>query len=159
MAKAGRPSIFNDEVCNEICIRIACGESLASICRDGKMPGYRTVIMWLGDPTKEKFLQDYTRAREEQGDADADAVADVGRRVLSGELDPQAARVAIDALKWTAGKRRPKKYGDRLDLNHSGSIDTMSEKDVDARLAVLLRKAGIASTDGAQGEDQEAGEA
>ena len=27
-----------------------------------------------------------------------------------------AARVAIDALKWTAGKRSPRKFGDKLSL-------------------------------------------
>lgn len=110
----GRPSTFTDEIAAEICDRIAIGDSLAQICRDEGMPAVRTVMRWLRE--KEDFRQQYVRAREEQADADADAVADVGRRTLSGELDPQAARVAIDALKWTAAKRQPKKYGDRVEL-------------------------------------------
>jgi hypothetical protein len=34
----------------------------------------------------------------------------------------RAARAAIDALKWTAGKRQPKKYGDKLDLDINGRV-------------------------------------
>lgn len=115
---AGRPSTFTEEVAQEICIRIACGEALAAICRDEDMPAYRTVMTWLS--INDTFQHNYARAREDQGNADADAVTDIGRRCLDGELDPQAARVAIDALKWSAGKRLPKKYGDRKSHELSG---------------------------------------
>ena len=61
-----------------------------------------------------------TRAREMQGDADADEIKHLMRRVVDPKmpddlkLDANAARVAIDALKWSAGKRAPRKYGDKL---------------------------------------------
>jgi hypothetical protein len=29
----------------------------------------------------------------------------------------------VDARKWVASKLLPKKYGDKLDLQHSGAID------------------------------------
>ena len=35
----------------------------------------------------------------------------------------------------------PRKYGDRLDLNHSGSMQQLSDEQLEARLAELLRKA------------------
>ena len=38
-------------------------------------------------------------------------------------------------------KMAPRKYGDRLDLNHSGSLQQLSDEQLDARLAELLRKA------------------
>ncbi|GBF26423.1 hypothetical protein MnTg02_01462 [bacterium MnTg02] len=39
--------------------------------------------------------------------------------MLDGDIKSDVARVAIDALKWQAGKEQPKKYGDRItqDLN------------------------------------------
>lgn len=117
----GRLTTFSDEVANEICERIACGESLASVCRSEDMPPMRTVMGWLR--VYPEFRQHYARARAEQGESDADAVADIRQRMLDGEIDPQAARVAIDSLKWSAGKRLPKKYGDKLALVGGGPDD------------------------------------
>jgi hypothetical protein len=146
----GRPSSFTQEVADELCERIACGESLKGILRSREdMPEERTVMRWLA--ANDGFRQQYTRAREAQADADADAVGDVGQRVLLGEVEPNAARVAIDALKWAAGKRNAKKYGDRLDLNHSGAIAQQTEEQIESRLAQLLRKAGVGDVAGGAG--------
>lgn len=103
-----------------ICEAIASGDSLAKVLRGKGMPAYRTVMTWLSED--EAFQQNYARAREAQGDADADRIGDITDRVLSGEIDPQSAKVAIDALKWTAAKRLPKKYGDKLDLDLNGKV-------------------------------------
>ena len=100
--------------------RITEGESLVAILRDKEMPGYTTVMEWVA--SDDELAAKYARAREASADADADRVKDVADRTLSGEYDPQAARVAIDALKWSAGKRKPKVYGDKLDVNHGGGI-------------------------------------
>ena len=56
----------------------------------------------------------YVRARENQADAFADEIVDVAR---DKTCDPSHARVRIDALKWAAGKRKPKVYGDKLELS------------------------------------------
>ena len=115
MAKAKDRSIMT-----QILARISQGEALVTILRDDGMPVYQTVMNWLdNDPD---LVDKYARAREASADADADRVKDVADRTLSGEYDPQAARVAIDALKWSAGKRKPKVYGDKLDVNHGGGI-------------------------------------
>lgn len=127
---AGRPSSYSQEKADAICQRIACGESLAEICRSSKMPNYSTVMRWLN--AHEEFSKNYTRAREAQGDADADSVGDIANLVLKGKVDPQAARVAIDALKWTAAKRAPKKYGEKLDLTHGGRVAVQFDRDDEA---------------------------
>lgn len=142
-------SSYTQAVGDDICDRISTGQSLKSICRETGIQE-RTVLRWVRDI--EPFCQQYTRAREEQADADADAVNDVGSRVLSGEIDPQAARVVIDALKWSAGKRNAKKYGDRLALDHAGTIASVSEEELDARIAKLAGQAGIAVAAGGKGE-------
>ncbi|CAN7308035.1 hypothetical protein LJR164_001622 [Phenylobacterium sp. LjRoot164] len=120
----GRPSSFTPEIANEICERIGASESLRRICLDPHIPEVSTVIRWLAreDEPYVSFRAQYVHAREVQADTDADDIGDIGRRTLSGEYDPQAARVAIDALKWSAGKRAPKKYGDKVDLNHGGEV-------------------------------------
>ena len=45
--RRGRPTIRTKEVENEICYRIARGESLRHICLDPKMPCRDTVFRWL----------------------------------------------------------------------------------------------------------------
>lgn len=62
----------------------------------------------------EEFRNHYTRAKEESGDADQDKLDEIAEKVLTGEIDPQAARVAADIIKWSASKKKPKKYGDRI---------------------------------------------
>lgn len=109
----GAPSKAGDHK-TPICQWIAEGKSLAAYCREKKID-YSTVMDWLNADSA--FANNYTRAREESAEADADKVADVANRVVAGEIDPNAARVAIDAYKWAAGKRKPKKYGDKLEID------------------------------------------
>lgn len=119
---------LTQEVMDRICLRIADGESLRAICRDPDMPS--AVIVFKHLAQNDEWAKQYARAREASADADAEDIADIATRVLSGEYEPQAARVAIDAKKWAAGKKKPKVYGDRLDMNHSGSFSVTLESDV-----------------------------
>jgi len=50
----------------------------------------------------------------------ADQLDEINRRVLSGEIDPQAARLVADNYKWTAARLLPKVYGDKqqVDVTH-----------------------------------------
>lgn len=79
-----------------------------------------------------EFAEEYARAHEDSADADAELIKDIQERVILGEIDPQAGRVAIDSLKWCAGKRKPKKYGDKLELdaNVKSSINVIIGGDV-----------------------------
>ncbi len=134
--KTGRPSSYSQPLADEICNRLAGGESLRSICRDDHMPAQQTVYVWLN---KDKVFQDqYARAREEQADTHADeiiAIADespevnpirdkdgnvVDIKIDSGYVAYQKQR--IEARKWTAAKLRPKKYGDRV--THAGDDES-----------------------------------
>lgn len=119
---AGRPTDYKPEVTQVILARLSCGESLRSVCRDDDMPHLSTIYDWLG--RHPEFAEQYARAKEESADAWAEKIADVADGTLSGEYDPQAARVAMDGYKWTASKLKPRKYGDKIDanLNHSGSV-------------------------------------
>lgn len=40
--------------------------------------------------------------------------------LISGKVDVQTARLVSDNRKWLASKFLPKKYGERVDLNHGG---------------------------------------
>ena len=48
----------------------------------------------------------------------ADRIIELADMVLTGDVEPNKARVAIDALRWTASKLKPKTYSERMALNH-----------------------------------------
>jgi transposase len=76
-----------------------------------------TITRWLQDESRVALRTQYAHAREAQADAFADEIVDVARDKVR---DPAQARVLIDALKWAAGKRKPKVYGDKVTTEHSG---------------------------------------
>lgn len=133
--KMGRPTLYSEEVAADICAHIASNKSLTSYCRQSGKPGLTTVFNWLAKHPE--FVNLYAHARETQADMSADEIVEIA----DTEPDPNKARVRIDARKWTAAKLKPKKYGDRLTLDGDLKV-TMTDEQLDARLAHLTAKAG-----------------
>lgn len=132
-----RATDFSPEIGDTICELIADGRSLRSICLDDDMPGKSTVFRWLG--AEEAFRDQYARAREAQADAlfdDIIDIADDGSNDWMERHDSEGgnigwrengealnrSKIRIDARKWMAGKLRPKVYGDKQQIEHSGNI-------------------------------------
>jgi len=116
-----------------ICVEISSGRSLRSICLDEGMPDKATVFRWLAK--YEAFRDQYAHAREAQADAmleDILEIADDGTNdsytdeegnVRTNQDVIARSRLRVDARKWAMSKMAPKKYGEKLDLNHSGSVN------------------------------------
>ncbi len=168
--RPGRPSDYTQEIADLICERIADGESLRTICDDQGMPSRTTVFKWLS--RFNEFADQYARAREAQADTLFDeilTIADDGRNdwmektnkdgeVIGEVFNKEAVQrssLRVEARKWMAGKLRPKKYSDKLDLNVSGSLQTTPEEQLNARIAELLGKAGVAVAAGGAGTPEE----
>lgn len=117
----GRPSSYSDETADLICERMCEGESLRKICAEPGMPTRAAVCRWLGDEKNERFRDQYARAREAQADKYADELVDIADEGKSE--DANIIRLRMDARKWAASKLAPKKYGERVDLNHGGQPD------------------------------------
>ena len=84
-----------------------------------------TVYEWLNPKSpyySSEFSDNYARTREDQGDYNADVVEDLAQDVVEGKLDPQAGRVAIDANKWAAGVKKPKKYGNKQYVEQKSQV-------------------------------------
>jgi len=108
---AGRPIFHTKEIELELLSRLS-EMSLIKVCAMDDMPVRSVVYRWMDDI--EGFKDKYTRACEERADHRAEMIDEIAQQCLSGEVDPQAARVAIDAYKWTASKLKSKNYGDRV---------------------------------------------
>lgn len=131
----GRPSSLPDAIQDEICTRIAHGESLVHILKsDPKFPGYSTVCRHLRESKDQRggFWEMYARAREDQADYLAQEILTIaddssldwvedkdGRRIVDHE-HIQRSKVRIDTRKWIASKLKPRNYGDRVHSELSG---------------------------------------
>ena len=131
----GRPSLYTPELADEICLRLSAGEPLAAICRSEHMPGLRTVYDWAEADTD--LSARIARAREEGEEsiaAECLGIADDGTNdwmerngqdspgyTLNGE-HVQRSKLRIDTRLKLLAKWNPKKYGDKIDMNHSGEL-------------------------------------
>lgn len=121
---AGRPSEFSQDTADLICEKLAEGESLRDICKAGDMPNRATVFRWLSK--YEEFSDQYARAREEQAEALADDLISIADQydTLAETENPdliQRAKLRIDTRKWVAAKLKPKKYGEKVQTDHTNS--------------------------------------
>lgn len=117
---------FTQELADEICERLAKGESLRSICRDEHVPSLTTVLRWVEE--KPEFSEQYARAREAQADTLADEIISIAD---DDAEDVNRSRLRVDARKWVASKLKPKRYGDKIDHNHGGGITITLESDAE----------------------------
>lgn len=129
---AGRPSKFTEEIADTICEEIANGKSLKSIVNQHEgMPRMSTVFKWLVEMPE--FSERYAKARQAQADVLFEEILDIAdeshttTKVTGQGEDAEEVvvydavavarnRLRVDARKWMAGKLRPKKYGERLEL-------------------------------------------
>ena len=128
----GRPSEFTEEMAAGICERLSEGESLRQICRGKGMPAKSTVLRWLTD--RPQFQDQYARARDAQADHFGDEILEIaddgsndtyvtkdGVELVNHDHIARS-RLRVDSRKWLMSKLAPKKYGDKLDLEHSGAV-------------------------------------
>lgn len=99
--KQGRPTAYTKKIADEICLRLSVGESLRSICRDDYMPVLSTVLLWV-IKDREGFSAQYAQAREAQSHTLHDEMLDYRHGILDGTIEPNAAKVCADIIKWTA---------------------------------------------------------
>jgi len=115
MKPRGRPSLYNDQIVEEICEEIARGAALHRLCEDRKdFPAESAVYRWL--EKHDDFREKYARARERQAERRAEEII----LIADTEKDAAVARNRIDARKWAAAKLLPKKYGEKYTTEITG---------------------------------------
>lgn len=136
-----RPSLFTPEIAEKICDLIATTpRGLEHICRNNEgLPSRSTVLRWLASNTE--FCASYLRARECQADLIFEDCLEIADTQVIGEkvtTSPQGdtivtadmiehRKLRIDTRMRMAGKLAPKKYGDKIDVDHSGVIEVRWE--------------------------------
>lgn len=105
------------------------GNTLTEACRQANIP-VRTFNSYVdNDP---ELAAMYKEADILSSDAMADALINIDNHVVHGHSDPKMAKVISDNIKWVLSKRRPKEYGDRVQVDHSVTVDVAITTALDA---------------------------
>lgn len=158
-APMGRPSSYTKDIGDTICVRLSLGESLREICRDDDMPGQSTIYRWLLDDKLAEFREQYARAREFQADSlfeEMKEIADDGSNDWMEKFDKdgnsigwqlngeavQRSKLRLEDRRWRAGKLKPKKYGEKIDVTSGGErLTEIDDTARAARIAALMAEA------------------
>lgn len=117
----GRPRTDKSKYIPTILLEIASGHSLCKVCKEIIKIDLTIVYDWLRND--DQFAKQYAKACEDRADTKNDRVSEIIDKVERKEIDPAAARVMIDAIKWQAAHERPKKYGEHQSIDYTGSVD------------------------------------
>jgi hypothetical protein len=128
-AKAKTRPAMDADIFDAICDRLANGESLRAICSKTNVPSIWSFLRYVD--REPDAAQHYARAREANGDYHGSSVAQLAADVVAGIVPPDVARVAMDAHKWTAGRLKPKVYGDKLEVESRVFNVTITDDDKD----------------------------
>lgn len=113
-----------NKILDSVFKEIENGSSLRLACKKNKIPP-KTFYEWIDDnPDKSK---QYARALELRAELkfesiEEDYMTEPQRDAETGRIDPawvNLQRLKIDAKKWELSKMMPKKYGDRIDIDHT----------------------------------------
>lgn len=111
---------------NEIILDIENGMSLRASLRKQNRPDSTTFYKWI-DNDKEKNIQ-YARACEIRADKIFEEIIEISdhseedHTPFTGGNVIRRDQLKIDARKWMLGKMNPKKYGDKIQQEHSGGV-------------------------------------
>lgn len=150
----GRPSSYTEETAAEICESLAEGVPLREICRREGMPKWRTIYDWI--EARPDFAARFTRAREVGFDAIAaecleiadDATNDYMERRSAEDPDGvskldtehiQRSKLRVETRLKLLAKWSPQKYGDKIQTEHSGSLEVVSKDQRDAAVRAAMK--------------------
>ena len=144
--KPGRPTTYTPATAELIAARLADGETLSNICRTPGMPSRQTVHQWrMRNPA---FADLYAQARAVGMESMADDLLTIADDDTGDTLDGkpnsanvQRSRLQFDARRFLMSKLAPRVYGDRVEVEHSGTVShavTLSDRERMRRLASFL---------------------
>lgn len=140
------PSVAYDRgIAEAVLAEVAAGHSLRKVCARSGMPAITTFMRWLAEEGEagDILRKQYARAREAQAETIAEeilSIADEECTTVRADKHPRADadvdgkvevvfdatavarnRLRVDARKWLLSKMAPKKYGDKIQAEHTGA--------------------------------------
>ncbi len=141
--KRGRIRDINDSLLMEIIADMAVGSSLTQAC---KSRGYNTTTIWGRIQKSSKLYECYLRARDQRSDVLFERMEDLEQEVMDGKIHPKAYRAVAETMKWRLGRMKPRVYGDKHMVEHSGQVNIASEI-ATARRASIIESVDVQAID------------
>jgi hypothetical protein len=155
--KTGRPSKYTPELAAEMCDRLSNGEPLRQICRDDRMPEWRTVYDWLArDP---ELSAQVARAREAGYEAMAEELIEISDTLHFGETQVMGDKNSTTTVADMLGHRKlrietrlkllacwnPSKYGTKVQVGGDKENPLKIEASIqaDSLLEALVKNAEL----------------
>jgi hypothetical protein len=150
----GPKSNYDQAIAAELCRRLTDDDkpSLRRICKDlGIAPS--TALFWVVEEVDPWFTEQYRKAREAQAELLAEETIEIAdtehtstktkewKGIISHETydNVDRSRLRIGGRQWLAAKFNPRKYADKQQIEHTGSIELV------ARMAEGTKRAAEAS--------------
>jgi hypothetical protein len=105
-----------------------------------------TIYRWMEE--RPDFAESLARARDEGVETLVDrmlhVIGELPQKPQNGQV--RRAELEIKTIQWIASKMKPQKYGDSVNVNHSGTVSlALSDDAINAKIARYLRLAGEGS--------------
>ena len=117
-SKRGRPPFeWTEELETDICREISMGRTIREICQTDGMPSWPTLLNRLLETPE--FATQYARAREFYAEYRNDDFRYEGK--INPPTTPEGVanrRIDLDHMKWELSKHAPKKFGDKIAMEH-----------------------------------------
>jgi 1,6-anhydro-N-acetylmuramate kinase len=118
------------------------------------MPSWPAICRWMRE--NEEFRKQYAQARELSAEAlEAEALFAV--RTARTTEDAAIARGILDAVKWSAAKRNPKVFGEKMDVRTVNLTKDEYEQLTDAELIAERTRVDTAISAARQGSTGQGG--
>lgn len=123
MNPVGRPSTYNEDIADRICEQMAAGWSLVKICQQEGFPSTTAVFNWqMKNP---EFREKYDEAQRKRTEFLSEQLWDIADETTG---DVQRDKLRVDTRKWVLARMNPKRWGDRVETNHTGSVEIQQIK-------------------------------
>lgn len=122
---------YSPELALKICERIAEGETLGKVCEAKGMPHRSTFRRWL--LTEPLAMKAYEIAREVQAHSLFEESLDMAREIRDCPGSTQRVRafdIAMNQLRWAAGKLNPRIYSEKASVQFTVPIQIITSIDL-----------------------------
>lgn len=118
---------YDFNICEEVCNKVSDGKNIKKVLKENEnYPSFPTWCKWKRENIE--LLNLYVNAIQDKAESIDDLIDEIFESLREDKIEPSAANVLIQTLKWKASKYYPKMFGDRTDITTNGK-DIISEID------------------------------
>jgi|SRR6185437_37721 len=136
----GRPSTYTPEIADKICERIS--STLLGTTQVAEEFGITRETLFKWRFRHPEFADKYARAKENQQELAAEEILEIAddssrdtKTIKRGKEEFEVensewinrSRLRVETRKWLMSKLAPKKYGDKLAMEHSGAVTLVND--------------------------------